>query len=219
MLLSLFTVFILFVLYSHNIVKLYTSYNVFRLIAFVTYTNYILFGLKLSLYISVLMTISKYNEILPIIARMLYDRIIVTNTYKHIRDVTQKYVVTKNIKWVWIIGETIETMIKNIVIMLSSKMYISVMDNIENNLKQCSNITNTNTNINADTDIDSARLEDYMNPDEEQRELQKISAELDKLMMIGSNIITNKLNGKKDDREFASFISGFGSLLQQKKTN
>lgn len=190
---NLFIMVIQYLMEIYIILKLITDYNKKRLLVVMFAINYHIFGFIASIYIASLCTLSIYDNYIPIIAKLMCSKINPTYTIRIIINYCDTYKITNCCAWILAIGDMTKELFETCAIKLLSK-------------------TSTNS-----PETTTEKLDDYMI---DNSEILQLNQELDKLLNMGSTIISQTLSGKKNEQveNANTFMSSFINLLGTNKT-
>lgn len=181
-------------MYTYSILKLQSDFDKNRLIYVLMWTNYLLFGFTLSFYITVLNLIAMYYKIIPRLGLIIISKI---NCPKTLIMYYQKYQIDRIRKTIIWFGDIIMNFVKMIFIAVLLK-YNPTIDIKKNKVE---------------------KIEDYKETEDELKQIEKINSELDKLLNIGSTVVSAVVQGKKETQteNVEKFMNGFGSLMNDLK--
>ena len=187
--------------YFYTFLKLRSDFTKYRLISFISFTNYFIFGITISAYITLLNLLVMYYAYIPCVTTFAYSKIKDTSYVSTIK----KYYTTHNInsicKWIVIMGDLCTSVLHTII----SSILIRVQSTHNDKEGKTQNEPDNN-------------LDDFLIEDDEQ--FQKLNKELDNLLSLGTSIITQTMAGRKEEQraKVGTFVSGINTLLGSKKT-
>jgi hypothetical protein len=144
-----------------------------------------------------------HYQYLPKIVKIVKNNYIKKKYLNSIELFNKKYNVYNIKKYILISGDIIVKIILTIILELTKKITrIKESDN-----KRCNNKGSDN----------KESINDYLNDDENDIDVEKINDDLDKLLLMGTNIIGQVKNGNKEEQHenAVNFISNFHDLLSK----
>lgn len=187
--------------YCYIFLKLKTEFTKYRLISFISFTNYFIFGITISAYITLLNILVMYYAYIPCVTTFVYSKIKDTVYVSTIRT----YYVTHNINnacnWIIIIGDLCASVFQTIITSIFIRVHTA------HTIPEGKTPSEQNNN-----------LDDFLIEDDEQ--FQKLNKELDNLLSLGTSIITQTMAGRKEEQraKVGTFVTGLNTLLGSKKT-
>lgn len=196
----LFVSFLEIIMYCYVFLKLKTDYNKYKLISFISLTNHFIFGITISIYITLINILIMYQAYIPCIVTFVNSKVKDTKYVSTIR----KYYITYNIdyicKWIIIVGDLCMNIFQSIASSILTKIHTPHNDH--------------EGTVSSEQDNN---LDDFLIDDDEQ--FQKMNKELDNLLSLGSSIITQTMAGRKEEQraKVGTFMSGINILFGSKK--
>lgn len=188
------------VAYMYICLNMVYNFNQYRLMSFITMTNYFLFGMEMSMYITLLNVMYINHKYIPITTSFIYNRIHDTIYVKKLQELIIAYKINTMISVIMTMGDISSKLIETVMLYVISKIQ-----------KQPMVVPVTVQDV-------TERIDDFMESDDET--FQRINNELDNLLSIGTNIITQTMSGRKEEQKenVNTFMNKF-TLLFGKKTN
>ena len=198
MLLYLCMTFIEIFFYCYVTSKLFTDFSKFRLITFITVTNYWIFGIDFALYITILNLLVLYNIYIPHIVGFVYALIKDKHYVVKFKEIIAMYKINTMCHWILILGDLFNNIFKTILTFIVAKIMPCDVS--------CKDLST----------IDEFLLDEDENDDEQ---FQKLNQELNNLLSLSSNIISQTLAGRKKEQieNVGIFMSGVNTLFGHKK--
>lgn len=196
----LFASFMEIIIYCYMFLKLNTDYNKYRLISFISFTNYFIFGITTSIYITLINILVMYHAYIPCATALIYSKVKDTKYVMTIRKHYVTYSIDNMCKWIIIMGDLCMNIFQSIISSILIKVH-----------------TPQNNHEGATSSEQDNKLDDFLIDDDEQ--FQKMNMELDNLLSLGSSIITQTMAGRKEEQraKVGTFMSGMNTLFGSKK--
>lgn len=187
--------------YMYIFLNMIHNFNQYHLISFLSMTNYFLFDTKTSMYILCLNLLCINYKYIPVVTQFFYHKVQDTKYIKQIEEISRIYKFKTVDNIIITIGDVVTKVFESIIYYFISKVH-----------------TKTDAIPPVSISEVTEKIDDFLETDEES--FKKINDELDNLLSIGTNIITQTMAGKKDEQKenVNSFMNKF-TLLFGKKDN
>lgn len=192
--------------------KTVNTYSEIRLCTMIIYMSYMFSGFTSMVYTIFVMMIVKYSKHIPMIIGTIntkyIDKRINTTTLTKVNDVLIEYNLQNIVKYYLVIGDVICNSMCAILINISNK--IKEINPKYNEISKHINTMNTLT--------DTENIDDYIENNDEQH-IQQLNDDLDNLLKMGTEILTQTIAGKKSEQEHRvnKFMNDAGKLFKNKK--
>lgn len=201
MIVYLFMLIIEIISFCYIFLKLKIEFTNYRLISLISLINYFIFGITVSIYITLLNILVMYYAYIPCITIFIYSKIKDNTCISIIRKYYTIYNFDNICKWIIIIGDLCINIFQTIIISILTKVQTTPSDNIGKTPVERNN-----------------NLDDFLLDNDEQ--IQELNKELDNLLSLGSSIITQTMAGQKEEQraKVGTFVTGINTLFNTKKT-
>lgn len=214
MIMSMLYTLLIGMFYSNSICKLFMNYNRRNLDIFTIFTTYGLFGCSKTIYIGLILLVNNYHETIPSIIKTIIIKCRkneqLNNIYVNIQNYATNIGLSEIVERFINFSDSLKDAMISILIYINNRikqMYPSYKKTSEHikSLKTFNKLTNV------------GKIDDFIENSDETR-LQQLNSDLDSLLKLGSDIMTQTLSGNKNAQrhKVQKFMNDANKLFKKK---